>query len=118
MCDETFESFKWPFENFLKAHNGKQPKTIYTDQDFAMGKAIKRVFQEAWHGLCSFHIMQNAIKHLPQPQKSKESSPLSDFSTCMFEYEDKATFEEKFSILRTKVHKQTWLDSIYKVKEK
>ena len=57
MYDETFESFKWLFETFLKAHNGKQPKTIYTDQDIAMGKAVKEVFLEAWHGPCTFHIM-------------------------------------------------------------
>ncbi|EEC70170.1 hypothetical protein OsI_00892 [Oryza sativa Indica Group] len=41
MYDETFDSFKWLFETFLKAHNGKHPKTIYTDQDIAMGKAIE-----------------------------------------------------------------------------
>ena len=64
MYDETFESFKWLFETFLKAHNGQQPKTFYTDQDVAMGKAVAEVFSEAWHGLCTFHIMQNAIKHL------------------------------------------------------
>ena len=46
MYDETFESFKWLFETFLIAHNGKQPKTIYTDQDAAMGKAVKEVFLE------------------------------------------------------------------------
>jgi hypothetical protein len=33
MYDETFES-----QTFLKAHNDKQPKTIYTDQDTTMGK--------------------------------------------------------------------------------
>ena len=48
--DETFESFKWLFGTFRRAHNGKQPKTIYTDQDYAMGKAVKEVFLEAWHG--------------------------------------------------------------------
>ncbi|KAF2926071.1 hypothetical protein DAI22_06g099600 [Oryza sativa Japonica Group] len=37
---------------------------------------------------------------------------------CMYEYEDEATFEETFSTIRSKVHKQTWLNSIYKVKEK
>ena len=47
MYDETFESFKWLFETFLKAYNGKQPKTIYTDQDAAMGKTVKEVFLEA-----------------------------------------------------------------------
>jgi hypothetical protein len=45
--DKTFESFKWLFETFLKAHNDKQPKTIYTDQDSAMGKAVKEVFVDA-----------------------------------------------------------------------
>jgi zinc finger SWIM domain-containing protein 3 len=57
MYDETFESFKWLFETFLKAHNGKQAKTIYTNQDAAMGKDVKEVFLEAWHGLCTFDIM-------------------------------------------------------------
>jgi hypothetical protein len=118
MYDETSESFKWLFETFLNAHSGKRRKTFCTDQDFAMGKAVEIVFHEAWYGLYSFHITQNAIKHLLQPQKDTESSPLSDFSACMLEYEDKGTFEENFAILRTKVHKQTWLDSIYKVKEK
>lgn len=48
----------------------------------------------------------------------KKTNILSDFSACMYEYEDEATFEEAFSTIRSKVHKQTWLNSIYKVKEK
>jgi hypothetical protein len=47
MYDEIFESFKWLFEPILKAHNGKQPKTFYIDQDFVMRKAIEQVFHEA-----------------------------------------------------------------------
>ena len=47
MYDETFESFKWLFEAFLKAHSGQKPKTIYTDQDFAMEKSVVEVFLEA-----------------------------------------------------------------------
>jgi hypothetical protein len=118
MYDETFESFKWQFETFVKAHNGKQPKTFYTYQDFAVEKTIEQVFHEAWHGLYSFQILQNAIKHLPKQEKDKDSNILASFSACMFEYKDKETFEREFSILRTKVQKQTWLDSIYKLKEK
>jgi len=132
MYDETFESFKWLFETFLKAHNGKQRKTIYTNQDAAMGKAVMEVFSEAWHGLCTFHIMQNVVKHLSEaddeesstsPKQTtedneKESSILADFSACMFEYEDEETFEQAFNAIRAKASKQSWLDSIYKVKEK
>ena len=36
----------------------------------------------------------------------------------MYEYEDEETFEQAFNNIRTKVSKQTWLDSIYKVREK
>ena len=51
-------------------------------------------------------------------EKDKEPSILSDFSACMFEYEDIREFEDKFDLMRQKVGKQTWLDSIYKLKEK
>jgi zinc finger SWIM domain-containing protein 3 len=49
---------------------------------------------------------------------NEETSILTDFSACMFEYEDMAEFEEMFDLMRKKVKKQTWLDSIYKLKEK
>ena len=59
------------FETFLAAHNGKQPRTIYTDQDATMEKGIKIIFTESYHGLCTFYIIQNAVKHL-SPVKDKE----------------------------------------------
>jgi zinc finger SWIM domain-containing protein 3 len=132
LYDETFESFKWLFRAFLSVHNQKQPQTIFTDQDTAMGNAIEHVFSESKHGLCTFHIMQNAIKHLPNKKKDGEtedtpqevddeengSSLLKDFSACMYEYDDPETFEEAFKVMRSKVKKQTWMDSIYKVKVK
>jgi hypothetical protein len=46
------------------------------------------------------------------------SGLLSDFSACMFEYEEKEKFEQAFNVVRSKIHKQTWLDSIYRFKEK
>ena len=51
-------------------------------------------------------------------ESEKGPSILADFSACMYEYEDEATFQEAFNIMRTKASKQTWLDSIYKVREK
>ena len=41
-----------------------------------------------------------------------------DFSACMFEYQDMTELEQKFDLMRKKVSSQTWLDSIYKLKEK
>ncbi|WVZ59699.1 hypothetical protein U9M48_009809 [Paspalum notatum var. saurae] len=51
-------------------------------------------------------------------EKIEEPSILSDFSACMFQYEEIAEFEQNFDLMRKKVPKQTWLDSIYKLKEK
>jgi zinc finger SWIM domain-containing protein 3 len=74
--------------------------------------------------------MQNVVKHEHDDEESttflkqevegsnKEPSILLDFSACMYEYEDEKTFEQAFNSMRTKVSKQTWLDSIYKVREK
>ncbi|EEE56944.1 hypothetical protein OsJ_06648 [Oryza sativa Japonica Group] len=49
-----------------------------------------------------------------EDEGEEESHILSDFSACMFGHEDETSFEEEFQIMRSKVHKQTWLDSIYK----
>jgi zinc finger SWIM domain-containing protein 3 len=123
MYDETFESFKWLFNAFLSTHNQKQPQTIFTDQDFAMGKTVVAVFTSAWHGLCTWHISQNALKHLSsqneeESEDEEESNILADFSSCMYEYEQEADFEEAFDAMRGKVSKSTWLDSIYMLKHK
>jgi zinc finger SWIM domain-containing protein 3 len=59
-----------------------------------MGKAIEKVFTESYYGLCTFHIMQNAVKHL-SPVKGEdevegeddEPHILSDFSAGTFYWE-------------------------------
>jgi zinc finger SWIM domain-containing protein 3 len=69
------------FEAYLNAHKGQVPKTFYTDQDAAMGKAVGEVFAEAWHGLCTFHIMQNTAKHLHKEtdeEKKKEKKKVKE----------------------------------------
>ena len=96
-------SFTWLFETFLAAHNGRQPRTIYTDQDAAMGKAIEKVFTESYHGLCTFHIMQNVVKHLcplkgeekdeeegegSGEDEEEESHVITDFGECMYGFEE------------------------------
>ncbi|XP_062182129.1 protein FAR1-RELATED SEQUENCE 5-like [Phragmites australis] len=83
-----------------------------------MKKAISAVFPETWHGLCTFHIMQNAVKHLARLKSDNDSNILADFSACVYEYDDETTFEEAFSALRSKVQNDAWLGGIYQQKEK
>jgi zinc finger SWIM domain-containing protein 3 len=119
LYDETIESFKWLFESFLDAHADKKPKTIFTDQDPAMAKALNEVMPNTWHGLYTWHIMQNGIKHLGNLMKDG-SSLLQVFKTCMFEYEDENEFEKSWEEMIDKyaTHDRSWLDGIYKLKKK
>ncbi|KAK2638482.1 hypothetical protein Ddye_026277 [Dipteronia dyeriana] len=66
MYDETNDSFIWLFETFLEAMSKKAPKTIFTDQDAAMAKAISSVMPDTYHRLCTWNIMQNAFKKVNQ----------------------------------------------------
>ncbi|XP_004305434.1 PREDICTED: protein FAR1-RELATED SEQUENCE 5-like [Fragaria vesca subsp. vesca] len=119
LYDETAESFKWLFQTFLEAHKQKTPKTIFTDQDPAMAKALSEVLPDTFHGLCSWHIMQNGIKHLGYLMK-EGSYFLTEFSTCMYEHEEVEEFEDAWSAMldRYNVRTNPWLLKTYEIKEK
>lgn len=56
LYDETAETFAWLFDTFAKTMSGKKPKTILTDQDAAMEKALESQWPETTHRLCIWHI--------------------------------------------------------------
>lgn len=62
--NEKEETFEWLFENFLKCMFSKYPKAIITDQDKAMGNAIKKVFSSTRHRYCAWHIRKHELEHL------------------------------------------------------
>lgn len=53
MYDETEDSFTWLFETFLKVHGNKRPRTIFTDQDGGIIKALEVAWPDTKHGLCT-----------------------------------------------------------------
>lgn len=92
---------------------------MFTDQDLAMAKALKEVMPETFHGLCTFHLMQNGIKHLRNIMKNG-SNFLRDFKACMFQYEDESDFQIAWDkLLRDyNLKENKWLTNLYKIKEK
>jgi zinc finger SWIM domain-containing protein 3 len=57
-----------------------------------MAKALNEVMPETWYRLCTWHIMQNSIKHLGNFVKDG-SHFLQNFKSCMLEYDDEGEFE-------------------------
>ncbi|KAK0607928.1 hypothetical protein LWI29_022823 [Acer saccharum] len=57
--DETVETYTWLLQTFLVAMHGKMPKSVVTDGDKAMHKAIKTVMPESVRRLCCWHVERN-----------------------------------------------------------
>ncbi|KAL6217755.1 hypothetical protein ACLB2K_010972 [Fragaria x ananassa] len=84
-----------------------------------MAKALSEVLPDTFHGLCSWHIMQNGIKHLGYLMK-EGSYFLTEFSACMYEHEEVEEFEDAWSAMldRYNVCTNPWLLKTYEIKEK
>ena len=110
LCDEMIESFVWLFETFLKAMSEKKPITIFIDQDATMLTAIKVVMPKTYHVLCSWHMLQNAEKHLGHLLKN-ESQFNADFLACIYEYDGEDEFLTTWNEMLDKydVRENKWL---------
>ncbi|KAF1869238.1 hypothetical protein Lal_00048521 [Lupinus albus] len=119
LYDETIPSFQWLFQTFLKAMGGENPKTILTDQDVAMGQAISLVMPNTFHGLCTWHIRQNALRHMNHLYQNGSTFCL-EFEACIDLHEEESEFLNAWQELieNHKVPADSWLHTIFKVKEK
>ncbi|KAK8936800.1 Protein FAR1-RELATED SEQUENCE 5 [Platanthera zijinensis] len=118
ISQETIESFVWVFETFLKFVSGKQPLTIFTDQDQAMMVAIERVFTESSHRLCQWHIAKKAPTKVPT--FNVDASVRSMFHACLSKCDSSTEFELAWSqmIQHGNLSENRWLSDLYKIKEK
>ncbi|XP_071913966.1 protein FAR1-RELATED SEQUENCE 12-like [Coffea arabica] len=119
LYDETIESFKWMFGTFVEAVCGKHPKIIFTDQDAAMAAAISAVMPSTYHGLCTFHIRVNFMKHPGNYYKDGSNLPYR-FVECMYEIKDENEFIMAWDAMlkEHKLETNEWLRGIYVYRKK
>ena len=63
LCNEVIESFEWIFGQFTQAFY-VPAKVIFTDGDPAMANAIRSIFPDTVHLLCTYHISKNIFSHI------------------------------------------------------
>ncbi|XP_026392399.1 protein FAR1-RELATED SEQUENCE 9-like [Papaver somniferum] len=119
LYDETAETFEWLFDIFAKTMSGKKPKSIFTDQDAAMAKALASEWPETTHRLCIWHIFQNAAKHLNHVFE-KFDNFAKEFSNCVYDYEEEKEFIDawKNMLEKYKLQDNEWLSRLFNIKEK
>ena len=84
-----------------------------------MSKAILIVLFDVTHGLCTFHLNQNALKHLGHLFKGVSTFG-RELNTCIFGYEDEKELVEAWDALVKKydLHDNAWMKKTWEIREK
>ncbi|KAK4417268.1 protein FAR1-RELATED SEQUENCE 5 [Sesamum alatum] len=119
LYDETVSTFIWLFDTFARAMSGKQPKTILTDQDATMAKALTMTWPNTCHCLSIWHIYQNAAMHLSSVF-ARFTSFSKDFSACIYDFEEEEEFLCAWDEMLNKYELKSneWLERMFKLREK
>ncbi|CAN1336814.1 Protein FAR1-RELATED SEQUENCE 5, partial [Linum perenne] len=115
--EETTGGFKWLFKKFIECMKKKHPTTIFTDQCPAIAAGIRAVFPHTFHGLCTFHILENAKDMI---KKGMKEGMMSSLCNLMFDGDDEAGFNKCWESTISKhfpgkgPYGHPWLAFIYK----
>ncbi|CAN1241444.1 Protein FAR1-RELATED SEQUENCE 5 [Linum perenne] len=66
LFDERSTTFQWLFEMFDKCMGVKEPTSIFKDQAATIAAGTRAIYPMPviYHGLCTFHILNNAARNL------------------------------------------------------
>ena len=96
-------------ETFLKAVDGKQPKTVITDGDKAMRNAISKKFPHSVHRQCCWHLARNAQANI----NNKDFT--NGFQRCMLQPYTVDQFKQAWTklVARHNVENNDWVTKMY-----
>ncbi|KAI8574614.1 hypothetical protein RHMOL_Rhmol01G0367800 [Rhododendron molle] len=114
LSKETEDTYNWVLSTFLEAMDGKRPISVVTNGDLAMRNAIRNIFPDARHRLCSWHLEQNAAKNVHILEF------VSDFTTLMQMECDVEEFETIWADMVSHYGLQTnaWVVEMYSDRER
>ena len=109
LANKTIETYTWVLETFMEAMGNKAPVSVLTDGDKSMREAIRRVFPDARHRLCNWHLGKNAVSNV------HISGFAHAFKQCMDMETDETKFEHGWTTMVEKFGLQTnsWVLETY-----
>ncbi|KAM0863826.1 hypothetical protein ACQ4PT_044323 [Festuca glaucescens] len=119
LTNETTETFKWVFSEFVSLMGGKAPVTILTDQCRAMEIAIHAVLPDTAHRWCKWHVLRKA-KECMGSLYSKDNAFRYEFHKILEHMITIQEFESAWDMLIEKYNLQDnpFLTQIYEIRHK
>lgn len=95
------------------------PKSIITDQDPAMKRAIKTVLPNACHRFCLWHILDRLNAKLKEVAIHSEGL-VKDIKDIVYNADTKEEFELQWEklVVSYKVVDNMWLNELFEIREK
>lgn len=120
LLDDKVESFAWLFRSFLESMGGRAPKSIFTDQNLNMGKAIEEVLPNTRHRIYQRYIHKNLMPRLGSLNLNDSKSFHKMFNKCLHGCDSEAELEETWSTMlkEFKLQDHKWLNNLYKMRAK
>lgn len=114
VSDDSLDSYLWLLRAFLLGRD--KPKSVITDSCDAVVEAVKIVFPDASHRICSSHVERDVQEHL-----HGSSSAQNEFRSLMFDEScSPGLFEARWSGFVAR-HRTSgngrWLDAMYGKKD-
>ncbi|KAK9733985.1 hypothetical protein RND81_04G106000 [Saponaria officinalis] len=119
LSNEDEESFKWTFENFMKAMSQKEPQYIITDQDPAIKNAVRSVFKKSRHRFCMWHIMGKVTDKVGS-SICRDTDFLSRLNSIVWDSDlEPFEFEEKWTELMNdfEMADHSWFSAMFAIRK-
>ncbi|XP_025628901.1 protein FAR1-RELATED SEQUENCE 5-like [Arachis hypogaea] len=109
VCDESEQTYIWLLKSLLEAMKGKAPISVITDGALSMKNAIEKVFPNAHHRLCAWHLIRNATSNVGNPRFT------SQFKKCMLGDYEVGVFRSKWDrmVEEFDVQDKQWIIDMY-----
>ncbi|KAK0574748.1 hypothetical protein LWI29_028421 [Acer saccharum] len=107
--DETVDTYTWLLRTFLVAMHGKKLKSVVTDGDKAMHKAIKIVVPESVRRLCYWLLERNVQTNIQDGNFTRA------FCSCMMNFMTEDEFDLQWFSMVEKfgLHNNEWVSAMY-----
>lgn len=113
LSDETSETYTWLLKTWLSCMLGQTPTAIITDRNRAIQQAVVKVFPNARHRQCMWHIMKRIPENLRGCTEYKEIK--KTFKKVVYDSLTAHEFEEDWRKMVEKhgLGDNEWLKSLY-----